>query len=246
MKSIADIFVVVRANLATDRMCAGCGAPCRVPDAIPRCVLCQERDAHDAARRTATEKVWRVCQTVPQRFRDARLGSSSLERLTGSEAMVRASGLVGKNAGILGAAGSGKTTLAVAMLVAAVIRGSRTAAADKDASMSGYLWDRIDSIAFFSADTLADARSQHGLGRGEAPIISAAMGAHYAVIDDLGAERRGEEAALVSIARERFDNNRWTITTSGFTPSEIERRYGAGLARRLFGEAEIIQMGGSR
>jgi DNA replication protein DnaC len=128
---------------------------------------------------------------------------------------------------LTGAAGSGKTSLAAAMLRAHyVLRGG--------------------TIAFEPAWELATARSRHPLGQGEPDVVRHALDAEVLVLDDLGNEKPNPTSAVDDIIFGRHWGARTTWITTSKRPEEIAERYGDGIARRIFEHAVLIDCEGKR
>lgn len=120
----------------------------------------------------------------------------------------------------LGPAGIGKTSLACALARALALRGE---------------FPERGEFLFVTALELVAARAGHPLGRGEAPLVAAALGADLVILDDLGAEdgRSTGGAALAELIHARHAGLRRTLVTTGFGPDDLTARYGAGVKRRL-------------
>ncbi len=125
-----------------------------------------------------------------------------------------------------GPAGSGKTTLAVALLRRALAEG-------------------LESGEFAHAYRLATARARYPLGSGEAPLVESALRVRLLLLDDLGSERRTELSAVPDVIFERHADERPTWVTTGLGLDAIAARYGDGVARRIFERAEIVDLGGT-
>lgn len=161
--------------------------------------------------------------TIPAWFRWATLDAPELRRrvarpqaIAEAEAALGAHGLL-----IAGPAGSGKTSLACALLRA---------------------WDarnRYRHGMFTTAWSLAAARSHHALGAGEAPEVHRATSADLLVLDDLGSERDTVSSAVPDVIFARAQAGLPIWVTTWMTPEAIAQRYGDGIARRLY-EAELV------
>ncbi len=139
----------------------------------------------------------------------------------------------------LGTTGTGKTSLAVAMLGAWV-------RAD--------LLGRIGAL-FVEASQLARARARHRLGQDEAPLVASAMSCPLLVLDDLGCERDDRDGCITDVvwARTNEDRPTWITcglgaegqTVEGFAEA-IARRYDGGFARRIISTTRRVQLGCKR
>lgn len=135
---------------------------------------------------------------------------------------------------LTGPSGAGKTSLACAMLRATIESGARG----------------VETSRFMRSWELAKARSEHALGRGEAPLVTLALRAHTLVIDELGEELRSSsklvrgDTAIRDVLHQRQAEGRRTIVTTYLSIDEIAEAYGAGIARRLDERGLIVELGG--
>lgn len=189
--------------------------------------LCPSCRAEERKRRAISQ----VTATVPPRFKWACSGelATICERVKLAPERV-AKALSAPPSGsimLVGDTGTGKTSLAVAMLLAAV----RIAPALRDR-------DR-----FASSFVLAGARNRHPLGKGEAPEIVAAMGAPLLLLDDLGSEgdARANVISEVIFARHEADLPTWI--TTGFPAEQLMARYGSAIIRRVIEHGKPIVLG---
>jgi len=167
----------------------------------------------------------RMVESVPKAYRECRFGYARIGFLSPAHIdAVRASSARGL--AITGAAGAGKTTLAVAKLFQLFDDGLR-------------------SCMFVSAPDLARARAIYPLGDGEAPLVANAMRVGALVIDDLGKERQDISGAVSDVIFARHANGKRTIVTSGLGFDAARAKYDDGIARRLFEEDWVI-LGGAK
>lgn len=193
--------------------CPRCGRETASPKGVP-CWDCQradeaKRDAEHAERRLG----------IPPRFGWARFGGSELAervRILGRSGPVDLDvarrhilSWAGPAVLFLGAAGTGKTSFAIACL-------RETA-----------------GPCCVSASALERARIEHRAGDGEAPLVKRALSARVLLIDDLGQDKASNVSAVEAVVLARHDANLTTWVTTGLTPEELESRYGAGVRRRL-------------
>lgn len=135
---------------------------------------------------------------------------------------------------LTGPSGAGKTSLACALLRATIDSGARG----------------VETARFVRSWELAKARSEHALGRGEAPLVTLALRAHTLVIDELGEELRSSsklvrgDTAIRDVLHQRQAEGRRTIVTTYLSIDEIAEAYGAGIARRLHERGIVIELGG--
>lgn len=136
----------------------------------------------------------------------------------------------------MGPTGSGKTSLAVAMLDAWVRAepGRRTGA------------------FFVEAGWLARARARHRLGADEAPLVADALRATLLVLDDLGNEREDRDGCITDIVYGRANADLPTWVTCGLSTKEqtmdafaavLARRYDGGFVRRVLETSKRVQLG---
>jgi DNA replication protein DnaC len=127
---------------------------------------------------------------------------------------------------LLGPAGCGKT-----MVVASIIKrlcAEAVAAFVSDSSKLEY----AARVVWTTAADLHNSRRQHRLGEGEAPDFLRAETAPLLVLDELGQEM-ADDRWLLEFLNARYNRGLPTITTSGLTLPELEKRYGVGAVRRL-------------
>ncbi len=211
-----------------ERKCKTCGEGYDISDEAmydrevaysPYCVACQnERRAQ-----RATESFLR---SVPASYAWAALDAPELQkRVRGyARAMAQSEGiLAAERVVFVGPTGSGKTSLAVALLRAAL------------PNLGG------DGL-FVHSFRLAEAKSKQKLGE-ESPLISACNWARVLLLDDLGNEPKTELSAVPSVVFERHAEARVTWVTTAFTSDDLARRYGDGVSRRIYERALPIQLG---
>jgi len=153
-----------------------------------------------------------------------RVQEPRLRRAAGGYRVERHGNLV-----LLGPAGCGKTMVAASIVkrlcaeaVAAYI------APGHDSSKLEF----ATRVTWTTAADLNNSRRQHRLGEGEAPDFLRAEDATLLVLDELGQEI-GDDRWLLEFLNARYNRALPTISTSGLTRAELEKRYGAGAVRRL-------------
>jgi DNA replication protein DnaC len=207
-----------------DVFVAGSGVP---PSA--QCHKCDDRDQRERdekyARMATERRRVNTLQQIPSRYRWAAFDSDLLtNRIKAQTAIARAKASQDAlSVVLLGGAGSGKTSLACALL--------RAMASKRDVEGR-----------FETAFAIAKARQEHSLGEGEAPLIRDATKAKVLLLDEVGAEL-GRNTAVQEVIHERHAHERQTVYTSGFSVDEIKSRYGDGIARRIFESAVVIRLG---
>ena len=229
---LASMRTAQDARAASPHSCPACGEKLLKPS--DDCVSCEQ----EAARRReaelkAKERLRDALSSVPTRFHGAQFDSPELATwVRDRRALEAARKAVGSNWIVLhGNSGVGKTVLAVCLLRARLESGA-------------------NKILFVKARSLALARQQGGLGDGEPALVKQAMRSDFLVLDDLGQDATVATSAIGDVIDERHENGKPTVITTGLTVpqgqtvSQIEARYNAGIARRLFeAPAVVIQVG---
>lgn len=199
--------------------CTGCGERIDWPGVCDRC-------ADAMARERAKDMAQDAISTIPSRFRWATFEAQELEARAGCVDAARKAGrglVRGNVRGILlvGLAGSGKTTLACALM-----RGMLTLPIGRTAKFAGAL-------------TLSRARADSGLGRTPA-LVDDAIRASLLVLDDLGQELHDD--VIREVVHARHDADRPIIVTTGTPIDRFSDRYGAGTARRLTEGVQLVEV----
>jgi DNA replication protein DnaC len=207
-----------------DRGRCRCGGAYDMSSEHERCERCR-------AEEQAVRALGRVVATIPPRFRWAASGDLGVlaervrlepDRIAKAVASPPAGSMM-----LVGDTGTGKTSLAVAMLVAAV-------------RSSPHLRDRD---MFASSFVLAGARGRHPLGKGEAPEVEAAMSAPLLLLDDLGSEGEGRQNVLSEVIFARHEADLPTWVTTGFPAELLMARYGSAIIRRVLETGKPIRLG---
>lgn len=173
-------------------------------------------------------------ESIPPAFEAASLEAEWLRRLVGARAIADATqALSVARAVFVGPPGSGKTSLAIAMMRAAI------------AAEEVHPW-RTCGARYVSAHRLAKARAIHPLGDGEPPLVAMALKAPLLVLDELGGEDARHSSAVAEVIYERHADDLPTWVTTGVTPERLAERYGGGIARRLFEGAQVFRLTGRR
>ena len=177
------------------------------------------------ARREDAEYRRNLFQGCPERYSDARFDLPTLAtRVFDSRAIAAAKSSLDAHRVLilLGDAGLGKTTLACAVAAQWIEQTSRPA-------------------YFASAFALAAARADSSLGH-EPPAVLRAKVVPLLLIDDLGNEPLNPTSSIVETLFARHEQNRRMVVTCGVSRRAVGERYGAGLGRRLFEHACIVEM----
>lgn len=211
-----------------NRACRACGEGYDVPDAAMYdrgfefsldCAACQTK-------RRAEKTIVRFLRSVPTAYAWASVDSPELPKRVSGYQLARAQSLAilgAERVVFIGATGAGKTSLAVALLREA-------------------LHELGGDGLFVHAFRLAEAKANQRLGE-ESPIITAAVRARVLLLDDLGNEPKTELSAIPGVVFERHAEAMQTWVTTPFGPEEIARRYGDGVARRIYERALVIRLG---
>lgn len=199
-----------------------------------QCVRCGRVEMHRAARAVNTMFLETgradVLKWIPPTYAAASLDAEWLMALVGPANITRCPEVIREqHIAFVGPPGAGKTSLAAAMYRVAVAGETSTGA------LSRYRW--------VSAHKLAKARSQQPMGEGESPLVEACINASLLVLDELGAEDLRYASAVAEVLFERHDQARPTWVTTGVGPQEIAKRYGGGIARRVFEGAVVFRLG---
>jgi hypothetical protein len=134
-----------------------------------------------------------------------------------------------------GPSSAGKTTLAVALLRALL-----------EAKVAAHPFtsdDDIDAVARHCRFVPARRLGVAGTVPGDPLEIRRAMRVPVLLLDDLGKDADIKSNPLPAIIAERHDEERATWITTELTPSEILKRYGGGIARRICEGAATLRFG---
>jgi len=134
---------------------------------------------------------------------------------------------------VIGPTGIGKTTAVCARvraMIEATIRRVHPPMLPIDASTVRF----CAGIRWTDARALVRASIEWKWGHGSAPEVEQAERATLLVLDELGYELSRTDA-IHKLIEDRYKLQRLTITTSGLTWQELEKRYGDAVARKLHG-----------
>lgn len=215
-----DIAKIVQ-RYGAEQSCRLCGATISHPGVCDACG--QKWERRQAAKLKAP-----ALETIPVHFRWSRFEAPELSARCGAAACRD-----GQDAWqrllegsmwcvlLIGRTGSGKTSLACAMLHAVVSAGH----------VLSY------SSRFDRASVLGDARSESRLG--VRPFeLDLAESAGVLVLDDLGRER--DHTDICDVLRARYDKGAPVVVTTDLGPVDLESRYGGDIGRRLFDRCQSI------
>jgi DNA replication protein DnaC len=201
------------------------------------CVACYRKLQAAASIRAARA----TQEEAPSHYQWASFDAPELrDRVKPPSAIEKAFGATSGSVLLCGPAGSGKTSLAVSI---AHRRASLQVATQHPSCP--YPEFRTWRGSFITSMELARARSQHRLGEGEALSIRAAVGARLLILDELGAEI-GRDSATAEVIHRRHEQDRDTIYTTPFSLSDLSKKYGDGICRRLFEGGTVIALGGMK
>jgi len=168
--------------------------------------------------------------SIPHGFRWATLEAPELRRHVRRERAIdeAVASMCSGGLTLVGASRCGKTALACALLRHWEARHHRRG-------------------LFASAERLAVARDDFGMGRGEAYEVAHAMETPLLVLDGLGSESNPVMNAVPHVIYERYNSGLPTRVTTWMTPEHVARRYNPCIARRLFepGRIAVIACGGA-
>lgn len=194
-----------------------------------------EPDDVDAVSRRRREALRTFEKSLPPLYRWSRLDhpllSTRVKLASLPSETPRAKSVV-----LFGPAGAGKTSLAIALLRALLEHELLTATLACD--------DEGERIArrykFAHAHRLAVARLG---GPAETSELKAAIRAPVLVLDNLSEASKIETNAIPDVIIERHAEDRTTWITTELKPEQLAKRYGGGIARRLFERAQVIRFG---
>jgi hypothetical protein len=136
---------------------------------------------------------------------------------------------------LFGPSKAGKTTLAVALL--------RAMFEAKVAAHPFTSDDDIEAVARHCRFVPARRLGAAGTVPGDPLEIRRAMRVPVLLLDDLGQDADIKSNPVPAIIAERHDEERATWITTELTPSEILKRYGGGIARRICDGATTLRFG---
>ena len=134
---------------------------------------------------------------------------------------------------LFGASGTGKTTVAVALLRALF-----------ESKIAAHPLTRDDDVNAILRDCrLAHAHRLGSAGRvpGDPAEIRRAMRASVLLLDDLDRDEEIRSNPVPAIIAERHAEQRVTWITTELTPARIAERYGDGIARRICENATVVR-----
>lgn len=203
--------------------CAVCSATVPLPGVCDSCAHKADEEEHRRSFAFARS-------TIPERFRWADLASPDLDKSVDPVAAREVRALFGAplpvGIALLGPAGSGKTSLACAILKRLHDRAVY--------GCSQQILRRAQGALFVSAPALAEEIKATKFEKAKSALQLMAKHAKVLVLDEVSAG--GEDAWL--IVQSRHDKNLPTIVTSWESPEELSNRFGGGFARRAM--AKII------
>lgn len=218
MKPLAEILSSFRPPVLAGK------CPCGQPSAPGReCGECQVRRERW---RAVSSK---LAESLPEDHAESRFSAPDLAAkwVKPSGAIALAKGSVSSPRVVLvGASGTGKTTLAVCM---------------------AREWARAQLAAplFVSCVVLVSARMRTNYGR-EASSVVEAIKAPLLILDDLGQPKSEPPSSpITDIIFARAYARRPTWVTTWMSPDDCTARYGDGVTRRVFERARIIKLEGS-
>lgn len=192
-----------------------------------RCDICLAKEERETAARLAAAQLEDCFSSWPARHRVAALTPQAAKNwVARPELFGRAKEYVNSPKVVfMGAAGRGKTTLA------ALMAGSRT----RDALRAGKL---VRPPVFVHAARIGSARMRHADDE-----IEAVLRARFVLIDDVGNESNTPSNPLREVLLERHADDKPTWITTPFARAEVVTRYGDGIARRIFEDAIVFDLG---
>lgn len=202
-----------------------CGAKLTHPGV---CDACDERIAKENMDRALEGAM----ESIPMHFRWARFDSELMPQRIAHKYIAQAREAadllhrLGQSVVLVGKAGSGKTSLACAIL--------RHVAAQR----GSHAW----RCRFVPALEVAASRGDYGA---RSVMSAEAIGASCIVLDDIGQEAEADRIRITEVMHARHDASKPTIVTTCYEPAVIAARYGGGVDRRVFEGASLIMIGGA-
>lgn len=223
--SIAD---EVQRWLATDIesnvVWTACSGGCGEKNPSPKPVMCGKCLESLGEREQLRERKSAAYDSVPASYRWADPSAPDAKKLLGARCKLDVK-LAGESLNaprivFLGPAGTGKTSLAVYMMLRRAATGTRA--------------------LYVPAHRLALARLQHRAGDGEPRLVEQAMAVDLLLLDDVGTERPNQTNAVPDVIIERHAEGRATWITTGLDDAALARHYGDNVARRVREGAVVI------
>ena len=191
--------------------------PCAECDDITTGHHICEKCRHKSIKRHA------VLNSIPERYRWASLDEPLMAtRIRGWSAIreqLESIDVGAQNIVLTGPAGSGKSSVLSALM---------NAHSERD-------------VRWISAYKLAITRAHHDLGD-ESALERQAKSCRVLALDDLGNDRRTQLSAIDDVILDRYDSQRVMWVTTSLSGIEITKRYGDGIARRIFEQAVTIKI----
>jgi len=251
-RSLGEMIAEMQARQAVERPCASCGAPARSPLVRVICPACYSAELARQWASAARDVERDLLRTIPARYRDAELAGDGLSRLTARVSgdripeQAQAAIVSRRNVVVRGLSGSGKTTVAVAMLrelCMGILREAREVDEREYTIGTSYAWSRARSCTYLRSHDVTNACDARRLGEADPPELEAAEGAAVLLLDDLALEPPHNKIAEILLRR--GDAERTTIVTTTATDDQLIARYGEGAIRRLIeaGSGVVIHCG---
>lgn len=196
--------------------CPKCGADLCMNG---NCIDCEDRARH--AQRDRYLAMGDFANEIPPRWQWVRFDAPELAaRVRDTRAMDVTRNLAHDvSVAFTGGAGAGKTTLACCIARTRAMLGIR--------------------VAFATSHDLARARAAAPLGTGEPELVRHAMKAPLLILDDLGQEPMNQQSAVSDVIYTRHNHLRPSVVTSCLDLDGIAKRYGDGIARRVFEKPNV-------
>lgn len=212
--------------------CPRCGDDVAAGPPGVQCANCVSDAAFACWNARADTALADAYKSIPEEYRDA---SDRLSSIVGPNAIAEAAAARSARCVVVsGPSSSGKTRLAVAMLLAH-LNAARTFPGVDRVTSGGAILERVGTSRYVRAYRLGRDREWDTNYRT----------ADMLIVDDLGVEDDPPviTSTLVDVLFERVDCHRATVITTSLAMSAILARYGEGIARRLFQRHAGITLG---
>jgi len=139
-----------------------------------------------------------------------------------------------------GPTGCGKTACVRAILHRIASKEVKSILSQKAGTPPTRLLRQLRQLAWIDGFSLAQARKQNPLGRGEAELVQRAFEAPLLVLDELGFEPLFD-TVIAEVANRRYTDGTPVIVTTGLKPAAFRERYGDACWRRFAERGTVVE-----